>query len=65
MMSPTLFADEIENFPIKWDGVKLWKFKDIEENDPDSITKLENYTTQVSFEHVTHFDSTNEVVEII
>ena len=37
MLEPTLFADDVANYPIDWSNAIPSTFKMIEEQDPDSI----------------------------
>ena len=54
---PTLFADDIANYPLDWSNAIPTTFKMIEEQDPDSIkfdTMTGYFTTA---EHITYISS--------
>ena len=54
MLEPTLFADDVANYPIDWSNAIPSTFKMIEEQDPDSIyfNSMTGYQTTLS--HITY-----------
>ena len=57
MLDPTMFADDVANYPIDWSNVIPNTFKMIEEQDPDSIQLNTLTGYQTTLPHITYLAS--------